>query len=440
MSDRGPQPPEPGQPEDRWADVVAAAGYDESADAPIYTGGRRDLSALPEIRRMQERLLADDAGPAARAIEPHPEDQPSPAPAGWDEAWDGDDDVVLRAFEAHALSEPVQTPRPAPATASHRGEDRAAIDELLGAGADDLVEEAMASPVEGSRLGGRESRDPQPWDDPVSAEAPVAPDEEGWDPPVRVDPYDDDADIPLVPPVFPVATEEPVEPAGVVLRSRRPRGRTVARELVETLLLALLVFLAVRASFQNFKVDGSSMYPTLENGEFLIVNKLVYSEVDVEKLGKFLPFLDAGDSPKRFVFHGPERGDIVVLRDPGQPEVDLIKRVVGLPGETIEIVNGTIFIDGRMLEEPYIGQAWHYTGPRIVIGPGEYFVMGDNRDNSKDSRSVGPIPKDLIIGKALLTYWPARDFGLAPNESPRLSDKTIEAYREEMGIEAVATP
>jgi signal peptidase I len=82
------------------------------------------------------------------------------------------------------------------------------------------------------------------------------------------------------------------------------------REIVETGLLAALVFLSVRASFQNFKVDGTSMFPTLENGQFLIVNKLVYSEVDVEKLSKFVPLVHPGDDPKRNVFHGPERGDI----------------------------------------------------------------------------------------------------------------------------------
>jgi signal peptidase I len=223
-----------------------------------------------------------------------------------------------------------------------------------------------------------------------------------------------------------------------LMRARRVRGRTVARELIETLLLALLVFLAVRASFQNFKVDGNSMYPTLDNGEFLIVNKLVYSEVDVDRLSRFLPFLDAGDSPKRYVFHGPQRGDIIVLRDPRQPQVDLIKRVIGLPGETVEIVNGVVFVNGYLLEEPYIERAWHYTGPPVVLGPGEYFVMGDNRDNSKDSRSVGPIPKELIIGKALLTYWPVSDFGLAPNHTPILTDKTIEAYRAENGIAAAS--
>ncbi len=203
------------------------------------------------------------------------------------------------------------------------------------------------------------------------------------------------------------------------------RSKTLVRELVETGLLAVLVFLAVRASFQNFKVDGNSMFPTLEDGQFLIVNKLVYSEVDVEKLSKFIPFLDSGDTPNRYVFHGPGRGDIVVLQDPRKPDTDLIKRIIGLPNETVEIVDGHVYINDMLLEEPYIKTPWHDTKPKVLVPAGEYFVMGDNRDNSLDSRSaqVGFVPKELIIGKATLSYWPMEKFGLAPNEAGSLSEK-----------------
>lgn len=206
---------------------------------------------------------------------------------------------------------------------------------------------------------------------------------------------------------------------------RRQRTKTLVREVVETVLLALLVFLAVRASFQNFKVEGNSMFPTLDDGEFLIVNKLVYSEVDVDKLSRFIPFLDAGDNPKRWVFHGPERGDIIVLQDPRDPSIDLIKRVIGLPGDRFEIIQGKVFINGFLLEEPYIKSPWRGSLPETTIPPGEYFVMGDNRDNSQDSRSLGLVPKDLIIGKALLAYWPLSDFGVAPNGSPSVTEKTV---------------
>ena len=223
----------------------------------------------------------------------------------------------------------------------------------------------------------------------------------------------------------PLTDEERAEAAAAEAERRRQRTKTVVREIVETVLLALLVFLAVRASFQNFKVEGNSMFPTLDDGEFLIVNKLVYSEVDIEKLGRFIPFLEPGENPKRWVFHGPERGDIIVLQDPRDPGVDLIKRVIGLPGDRFEIIQGRIFINGFLLEEPYIKSPWRGSLPETTIPPGEYFVMGDNRDNSQDSRSLGLVPKDLIIGKALLAYWPLDDFGVAPNKSPSISDRTV---------------
>jgi signal peptidase I len=467
MSNR--EPVQPGQPdEDQWAEIVAAAGYDDSADAPIYTG-RKDEAPPTADRWLSDPLLSSEAGPAARRQQeeigdpmaaPYPA-EPAPNPqaqvGGWNqpESWAEEDDVVLRAFEAHAQAEPAApVPAAPPPFEPARPGD---IDELLGFDGDNLVDEAMEAIVEGSRpVPAAHLAEPLPWEDPTPVRAPARLaaylGDEGWDaddqPAGRYRDGDDtyiqhteEFVASAVAPygsAVPDASDTPlIEPTR--MRSKKRHGRTVAREVVETLLLALLVFLAVRASFQNFKVDGNSMYPTLENGEFLIVNKLVYSEVDVEKLSRFLPFLDPGDTPKRFVFHGPQRGDIVVLHDPRQPGVDLIKRVVALPGETIEIVNGTIFINGYLLEEPYIEQAWHYTGPPTALGPNEYFVMGDNRDNSKDSRSIGPVTVDRIIGKALVTYWPAGDIGLAPNGKPHLTDRTVESYREEMGIAAVAT-
>ncbi len=227
-----------------------------------------------------------------------------------------------------------------------------------------------------------------------------------------------------------VSDSQPVDPASVHTDHfpgsfARTRRRTVVRELFETVLLALLVFLFVRGSFQNFVVDGSSMYPTLENGQFLVVNKLVYSQVDVDRLSRFVPFVDPGSSPKRDIFHGPDRGDIVVFKDPGKPDTDLVKRIIALPGETIEIVDGRVYINDHLLIEPYIKERWQGSKPRVSIPAGEYFVMGDHRSASKDSRSadVGLVPRSLIIGKAMLSYWPPSKFGLAPNESGDISTK-----------------
>jgi signal peptidase I len=210
--------------------------------------------------------------------------------------------------------------------------------------------------------------------------------------------------------------------AGALAPVTHPRhqGRALVREVVETGLLALLVFLAVRASFQNYRVHGHSMDPTLEDGEFLLVNRLEYAQVDVGNLARFIPFFDES-SDKKDVFHGPQRGDIVILEDPRNPAGDrLVKRVIGLPGEKFEIANGVAYVNGRALHEPYLTTPWTGSTPAIVIPAGEFFVMGDNRNNSDDSRFLGLIPRDLIIGKAMVAFWPKEKFGFAPNEAPTL--------------------
>ena len=198
-------------------------------------------------------------------------------------------------------------------------------------------------------------------------------------------------------------------------------SRMLVRELVETGLMALLVFLAVRASFQNYRVHGHSMDPTLQDGEFLLVNRIEYAQVNVDKLSNFIPFLHAGSDPTRDVFHGPERGDVIILEDPRNPAGDrLVKRVIGLPGEKIEIVNGAVYIDGRLLHEPYITEPWTGSAPAQRIPADQYFVMGDNRKNSEDSRYFGLVPRDLVIGKAMVAFWPKDKLGSGPSETPTL--------------------
>jgi len=205
---------------------------------------------------------------------------------------------------------------------------------------------------------------------------------------------------------------------------RRPAlariGRGV-RELAETVILALVIFLLVRAVVQNFQVEGRSMEPTLETGWYLLVNKALYWEINLETLDKFLPFVDPGDDPTRYVFRGPKRGDIIVFKDPGQgagePERDFIKRVIGLPGETVEVRDCTVFINGKPLDEQYIKERPTYTYGPETVPPGQYFVLGDNRNNSSDSHSWGFLPKENIIGRAWLAYWPFDVFGLVDDTS-----------------------
>ena len=416
-----PSPPTVTREDDPWGAIVAASGYDnrEAGPATVYLGKRADEARPPAT--VIER--SDEIVPAAFRTPTRAEPPAAPSVTTIVERWaqdEAEDDTLLRAFEAHASQPDDEPPTLALAESSE------AFEPLLGKHAAELVDGAGTIAFAGHAP-------PATWT-PPSARPMATSGAAGTSPfaPPAAAPGWADAGRPAfedgLPPRAGAFADfgddgEPI-PASAASANR---GRTLIRELVETGLLALLVFLAVRASFQNFKVDGSSMFPTLKDGQFLIVNKLVYSEVDVEKMSRFLPFLDAGSSPKRYVFHAPDRGDIIVLIDPRKPDTDLIKRVIGLPGDTVEIADGHVYINGFLLEEPYIKTPWHDNRPKVVIPQGQYFVMGDNRDNSLDSRSaqVGLVPKDLIIGKTLLSYWPKDEFGLAPNGSPKVTDKPL---------------
>lgn len=152
-------------------------------------------------------------------------------------------------------------------------------------------------------------------------------------------------------------------------------------DIVETLILAVVLYVGINAVSARVRVDGFSMEPTLDNGEYILVNKLAY------KLGE------------------PARGDIVVFKFPLDPSQDLIKRVIGLPGETITVQNGQVSVNGAPLDEPYIADAPYYNGSWFV-NEGELFVLGDNRNESKDSHEWGLLPIENVIGKAVVIYWP----------------------------------
>ncbi len=164
-------------------------------------------------------------------------------------------------------------------------------------------------------------------------------------------------------------------------------GRSMLREVLETVLLTLIVFLVLNAVTGRFQVRGSSMEPTLHDGQYLVISKLTYW------------------------LHPPERGDIIVFRPPNNPADDYIKRVVGLPGERIEVRTGELWVDGEFVEEPYIAALGSYSGT-WSLEDGEYFVLGDNRANSSDSHSWGVLPRENVVGKAWLCYWPPEEWSL----------------------------
>lgn len=191
--------------------------------------------------------------------------------------------------------------------------------------------------------------------------------------------------------------------------------RSAFREIIETILLTLIIFLVVRGLVQPYRVEGTSMEPNLHSGQFLLVNKAVYFHIDDETLGKYLPFLKRPDGRPFYLFQAPERGDVVVFRFPKEPTRDFVKRVIAVPGEIVEVRNGVVFINGQRLDEPYLRDRASYNfGPEKVPAD-NFFVLGDNRDNSSDSHVWGMVPSDMIIGKAWISYWPASEWGLAPN-------------------------
>ena len=220
-----------------------------------------------------------------------------------------------------------------------------------------------------------------------------------------------------VPPVDPVGSGTGNDAAGA--RKGRATAGRAAREIVETLLLALVIFLAVRLVVLNFRVDGHSMDPNLDDAQMLLVNRNAYLDFDLNKLRNLLPGEDRDGTDVVYPFDPPERGDIVVFEPPEDSDQPYIKRVIALPGEEVSFADGRVLIDGRPLEEPYIEEPTECDGPRrrctATVPEGSVFVMGDNRDNSQDSRVFGPIDVDTIVGKAWLSYWPLDDLGLVPH-------------------------
>ena len=182
--------------------------------------------------------------------------------------------------------------------------------------------------------------------------------------------------------------------------------RALIRELIETVILALIIFLALESSIQNFRVEGPSMNPTLANGQHLLVNKLVYLRIDPQRFWKFIPFVDSSRSAAVFPFHPPNRGDVIIFRFPRDTTRDFVKRVIGVAGDRVEIRGGKLYINGELRDEPYVTYRDYSSMLATTVPPDSYFVMGDNRPASLDSRDWGHVPADNVIGRAWVAYWP----------------------------------
>jgi signal peptidase I len=171
------------------------------------------------------------------------------------------------------------------------------------------------------------------------------------------------------------------------------RARGFAREVLETLILIGAIYALVNLATVRFIVEGPSMQPNFHTGQVLVISRMAY------------------------LFGNPTRGDIVVFNPPNKPpdEPPYIKRVIGTPGDTVEIRDAKVYVNGQMLDEPYINEPCQPSSCQAAkweLGPNEYFVMGDNRNHSQDSRAFGKVTRDRIIGEALIRYWPPPDWGI----------------------------
>jgi signal peptidase I len=168
--------------------------------------------------------------------------------------------------------------------------------------------------------------------------------------------------------------------------------KNLIREVLITLALAVAIFFLARASIQTYEVFQTSMLPNFTPGERVVVNKAVY-----------------------WFGAGPKRGDVVVLRAPSGLKENWIKRIIGLPGDTVEVVKGTVYVNDVKLVEPYVKLSFTYSMAKITVPPDEYFFLGDNRDVSNDSSRGWYMPRQNLIGKAWLISWPPKDWGIAHN-------------------------
>lgn len=175
-------------------------------------------------------------------------------------------------------------------------------------------------------------------------------------------------------------------------------GKSTLREYVESILIAAILALFIRTFvFQAFKIPTGSMEPNLLVGDHIVVNKFVYGPAASGNGPFFLPTAEI------------ERGDVIVFRAPEEPDKDFIKRVVAVGGDTVEVRDGIVYINDEAVDEPFASHTTtfgsHKDQKPLLVPEGNYFCLGDNRDNSRDSRYWGTVPASLVKGKAMLVYW-----------------------------------
>ncbi|MDE2765136.1 MAG: signal peptidase I [Chloroflexota bacterium] len=187
--------------------------------------------------------------------------------------------------------------------------------------------------------------------------------------------------------------------------------RSLLREAIEALAIAVFLTFLFQSVGQVYQVHGWSMEPTLLHADRVVLNKAAYLRIDAEPTARLLPWLEAEPGAAWEPFGGPKRGDVVVFAYPNDPSQAFVKRVIGEPGDSVRFEDGVIYLNGVPLEEGYVEYGSHETLAEITVGEGEYFVVGDNRPESSDSRAWGTVSREAIIGKTWVTYWPPERFG-----------------------------
>ncbi len=216
---------------------------------------------------------------------------------------------------------------------------------------------------------------------------------------------------------MPAEQQLTVDPQPDAPSAKTRKQRSMLRDLLETALIALLIFISVRSVVLNFEVNGDSMLPSLVSGQRVLASRVSYGQLDAGDLVDWIPgvseqhwltLIDCGE---------PQRGDIVVLTPP-EPGMQIphIKRVIGLAGDHVQIADGVVIINGIALDEPYTGDYESTCSGRgaypicdVTVPEGSVFVMGDHRSDSSDSRFFGVVPLSQSDGRAVLVYWPLGD-------------------------------
>ena len=186
------------------------------------------------------------------------------------------------------------------------------------------------------------------------------------------------------------------------------------RDISETAITAVLIFVILQISTQSFRVDGSSMDPTMADGQHVLINKFIYASADRGIFGDILHAIKGGDNGERaYLFHAPQRDDVIVFTPATGPVAEfLVKRVIGIPQDEIDIRGGQVWVNGEPRDESF--PVTHENGGvyPLTVDADNLFVLGDNRGKSNDSRTWGQLPAQNVVGRVWFGYWPPEQMKL----------------------------